>query len=82
MLVGDCTCSMAKDSVAGLQSRGRWAPTSVQSIAKQFVSVWLMRPHDDRRDGSESRGIETQEHFAERKDHVMGVLVLRHDLGD
>jgi len=41
-----------------------------------------MTPHGDRRDGTKSIRIETQEERPERKHYVVGVFILRNDAHD
>jgi hypothetical protein len=57
----DCARRVTEDAIASFEPRGRWLPTSVESIAEQVICTRLMHPYGDRRDGSKSSSIETQE---------------------
>ena len=73
---------MTEDAIAAFEPRRRGFPTSVESIAEQVICTRLMHPYGDRRDGSKSSGIETQEVSAKWQYNVVRVFILSDDLQD
>jgi hypothetical protein len=72
---------VAKDPVAVPELRWRGLPPTPKPILNQLVGTRLMRPHGDRRDGTQSRRVERQEVAPiEWENDVMRVFVLRDDL--
>jgi hypothetical protein len=76
------TGGVTENAIAGLEFGWRRLPSARESIAQKLIRRWLMGPHGDRRDGSQSGRIEAQEGWAERQNHVMSELVLSNDLSD
>jgi hypothetical protein len=69
------------DLIARSKSGRSRLPAARQPVVEELVGIRLMIPHGDRRDGAESGGIEAEIDRAVRKNDVVRVFVLRHDLG-
>src|SRR5262245_52615213 len=68
--------------VASAKVRRSGLPAAVEPIAEKLIRSRLMTPHGDRRDGSQSGGIEAEADRGEGKNDVMSILILRDDLRD
>ena len=73
---------MTEDAIATFEPRRSGLPTSFESIAEQLICSRLVHPYGDRRDGSKSSGIETQEVSAKWQYNVVRVFILSDDLQD
>ena len=81
MLAGHGTGGIPQHRIPRLQPRWRRLPSAAEPLREQLRGRWLVIPHGDRRDGTQSRGIEDEEVATiERQDDVVGVLILRDDL--
>jgi hypothetical protein len=73
---------VTEDLVAGAKVRRGGLPAAVEPISEKLIRRRLMIPHGDRRDGSQSGGIEAEVDRRVGKNDVMSILILRYDLGD
>src|SRR5215510_15576317 len=73
---------VTKNMVAGAKSRWSRLPAAGEPISQKLIRSRLMAPHGDRRDRSESGGIEAEVDRRVGKDDIMSILILRDDLGD
>jgi len=73
---------VTEDAIATFEPRRSGLPTSFESIAEQLICSRLMHPYGDRRDGSKSSSIETQEVGAKWQYDIVRVLILSDDLRD
>ena len=81
-LVDHYARSMTENFVAGTQSRRGSLPAPGEPISQKLIRCRLMIPHGDRRDGSQSGGVEAEVDRRVGKNDVMSILILRDDLGD
>ena len=79
---GDGARGVAEHARAVLEGGGGGLPAPRETISEQRRGGWAQVPDGDRRHGAESRGVEDEPALCVERDHdVVGVLVLRDDLG-
>lgn len=72
---------MAKNGRAALELAGRGVPSVRESAIQELVCSWLMVPHGDREDRTQSGCVEREEEQSVgSEDHVVGVFVLGNGL--